>query len=52
MVKFFGAGEKVKISNFIGWCLLKEKLLEQITDTAVSSHDGEELWKVSAKSGP
>ena len=52
MAKFLRAGEKVEISNFIGWFRLKEKLPEQKTDTAVSCHDSEGLWKVSAKSGP
>ena len=50
MVKFLGAGKKAKISNFIGWFCLKDKLLEQKTDAAVSSPDTEGLWKVSAKS--
>ena len=50
MVKFVGAGEKAEISNFIDWFSLKHKLLEQNTDTAISSPDTERLWKVSAKS--
>ena len=43
MVKFLGAGEKVKISNFIGSFCLKDKLLEQNFDTAVSCPDNEGL---------
>ena len=50
MVKFLGAGKKVKISNFISLFCLKDKLLGQKTDTAVSSPDTEGLWKVLAKS--
>ena len=50
MVKFLGAGEEAEISNFIGWFCLKDKLIEQKTDAAVSSPDTEGLWKVSAKS--
>ena len=50
MVKFLRAGEKVKLSNIIGWFCLKDKLLEQNFDTAVSCPDSEGLWKVSAKS--
>ena len=50
MVKFLQAGEKVKISNFIGWFCLKDKLLEQNFDTAVYCPDTERLWKFSAKS--
>ena len=42
-VKFLGAGKKVKILNFIGWICLKDKLLEQKIDTAVSCPDIEEL---------
>ena len=50
MVKFLGAGEKVKISNIIGWFCLKDKLVEQNFGIAVSCPDSEGLWKVSAKS--
>ena len=49
-MNFLRAGEKIKISNFIGWFSLKDKLPEQRIDTAVSSPDSEGLWKVSAKS--
>ena len=42
------AGEKVKISNFIGCFCLKEKLPEHKIDTTVSSPDNNGLWKVSA----
>ena len=49
-MKFFRAGEKVKIWNFIGWFCLKDKLLGQKTDTAVYCPHTEGLWKVSAKS--
>ena len=52
MVKFLGAGEKAEISNFIGLFCLKDKLLGQKTDTAVSSPETEGLWKVLAKSEP
>ena len=38
-VKFLRAGEKVKFSNFIGWVCLKDKLLGQKIDTAVSCPD-------------
>ena len=50
MVKFLGPVKKAEISNFIGWFFLKDKLLEQETDAAVSSPDTEGLWKVLAKS--
>ena len=40
----------IKISYFLGWLCLKDKLTEQKTDTAVSCSDSEGLWKVSAKS--
>ena len=40
-VKFRRAGEKVKFSNFIGWLCLKDKLLVQQIDTAVSCPDTE-----------
>ena len=52
MVKFLQTGEKAKISNFIGWFRLKEKLLEEKMDTSVSCPDSKELWKISAKSEP
>ena len=42
-VKFPQAGEKVKVSNFIGWFCLKHKLVEQKIDTSVSCLDTEEL---------
>ena len=50
LVKFLGAGKKAEISNFIGWFCLKDKLLGQKTDAAVSYPDTEGLWKISAKS--
>ena len=50
LVKFLRAGEKVKISNITGCFCVKEKLLEQNFDTAVSCLDSEGLWKASAKS--
>ena len=49
-MNFVGAGEKAKISNFVGWFCLKDKLLGQKTYTAVSCPDTEGLLKVSAKS--
>ena len=49
-MKFLRAGEKIKISNFIGWFSLKDKLPEKKIDIAVSAPDSEGLWKVSAKS--
>ena len=49
MVKFLRAGEKVKISNFIGWFCLKDILLEQDIDTAVSCPDTERPWTVRGK---
>ena len=48
MVKFLGAGEKAEISNFIGLFCLKDKLLGQKTDTAVSSPDTEGLWRAES----
>ena len=50
MVKFLGADEKIEISSFIGLFCLKDKLLGQKTETAVSSPDTAELWNVLAKS--
>ena len=50
MIKFIGTGKKVKISNFFPWFWLKDKFLDQKTDTAVSCPDSEGLWEVSAKS--
>ena len=50
MVKFLGAGEKAKISNFIGWFCLKDILLAEKLDRTVSCRDGEGLLKVSGKS--
>ena len=50
MVKFLGKGEKAEISKYIDWFCLKDKLLEQKTDTAVSSPDTEALWKALANS--
>ena len=49
-MNFLRASEKIKISNFIGWFSLKDKLPEQKIDTTVSSPDSEGLLKVSAKS--
>ena len=40
-VKFRRAGEKVKFSNFIDWLCLKDTLLVQQIDTAVSCPDTE-----------
>ena len=40
-VKFRRAGEKVKFSKFIDWLCLKDTLLVQQTDTAVSCPDTE-----------
>ena len=40
---------RVKISNFIGWFWLKDKLLEQKIDIAVSCSDTEGPWKVWGK---
>ena len=48
-VNFLRAGKKVKISNLIGWFCLKDKLLEQNVDTAVSCPDTKEPWKVWGK---
>ena len=39
MVKFLGADEKTKISNFIGWFRVKDKLLEQKTERTVYCPD-------------
>ena len=52
MAEFFKAGEKVKISNFIGCFCLKDKLTEQKIYTASSCSDSKELWKGSEKSKP
>ena len=49
-MNFLPAGEKVKISNFIGWFSLKDELPEEKIDTTVSSPDSDELRKVSSKS--
>ena len=46
---FFRVGEKVKISNFIGSFLVKDKLLEPETFTGVSCPATETLWKVWGK---
>ena len=43
MVTFLGASEKAKISNFVGWFCLKDKLLWQKGDTAVLFPDSERL---------
>ena len=43
MVKFLWGGENVETSNFIGWFCLKDKLVEQNTDTAVYRSDSEGL---------
>ena len=50
MVKFLGAGKKAEISNLIGLFCLKDKLLRQETDTAVSCPGTEGLWRFLAKS--
>ena len=42
-VNFPQAGKKSKIPNFVGWFCLKDKLLGQKTDTAVSCPDTEGL---------
>ena len=49
-VKFLGPGEKSKISNFIGWFCVKDKLLGQKTETTVYCPDTDGLLKVSAQS--
>ena len=49
MVKFLRAGEKVKLSNIIGWFCLKDKLLEQEIDKAVSCPGTKGQWKVCGK---
>ena len=48
-VNFVWAGEKVKISKFIGLLCIKDKLLGQKTETAINDPDTELLWKVSAQ---
>ena len=50
MVKFLGAGEKRKISNFIGWFCVKDKLLGQKTERTIYCPDTDGLLKVSAQS--
>ena len=42
-------GEKVKISNFIAYFVLKTKLVQAKTFRGVSCHDTEGLWKVWGK---
>ena len=49
-VKFLGASEKTKISNFIGWFCVKDKLLGQKTERTVYCPDTHGLLKVSAQS--
>ena len=49
-LKFLRAGEKAKISNFMGCFQLKQKLPEHKIHTAVSCPDSEGLCKVSTKS--
>ena len=50
MVKFLGAGKKTKISNFIGWFCINDKLLGQKAERAVYCPDTEGLLKFSAQS--
>ena len=49
-MNFLRAGKKLKISNFIGWFYLKDKLTEQKIDTPSFCPDSKDLLKVSAKS--
>ena len=49
LVNLFRAGEKVKISNFIGLFFPKGKLVEPQNLTGVSCPDTEGLWKVWGK---
>ena len=49
MVKFLRASKKVKISKFIGWFCLKDKLLEQEIDIEASRPGTEGPWKVWGK---
>ena len=46
---FFRVGEKVKISNFIGFFFVKGKLVEPETFSGASCPDTEGLWKVWGK---
>ena len=46
---FFRVGEKVKISNFIGFFFVKRKLVDPETLPGVSCPDTEGLWKVWGK---
>ena len=46
---FCGMGEKVKISNFIAYFVLKTKLVQAKTFRGVSCHDTEGLWTVLGK---
>ena len=46
---FCGMGEKVKISNFIAYFVLKTKLVHAKTFRGVSCHDTEGLWTVLGK---
>ena len=50
LVKFLGAGEKTKISNFIGWFCVKDKLLGQKAERTVHCPDTDGLLKASAQS--
>ena len=49
-VNFLRAGEKTKISNFILWFYVKDKLLRQKTERVVYCPETEGLLKVSAQS--
>ena len=50
MRKFLGAGEKTKISHFIRWFCVKDKLLGQKSERRVYCPDTDGLLKVSAQS--
>ena len=53
IVKFLRAGKKVKISNFIGWFCLKDKLLGQKTDTAFRAMKSfSTIWILVSNSDP
>ena len=47
--KFLSSGEKVRISNFIGFFFVKRKLVQPETLSGVSCPDTEGLWKVWGK---
>ena len=52
IVKFLRAGKKVKISNFIGWFCLKDKLLGQLTQHFRAMKSFSTIWILVSNSDP